>query len=550
MSTRGPTQTTINATQGRINIIKDKDQCYLTLGEVSCNGSTRCYLCNLSIIPHTKTFRMKCIDEDDRKIDNSTQWVKERCSTDNDYPECEHIIPCISVGAIYGNPWELDIMLHRAVKARLINPQLLPQDAMFTSINTNNFLDSQMRINYAWAHKICNNLKSNIPLIHYNLNQWKIENQYLNNLLARISINQDWQNFYKRYYDLHNKPVNQRLINLVHKDAANNSISRYDINQMKNAAVIRLQLVCDLLNLPQFTPLIPLNIPTNTQNTVPRAAPSRRLTTQGRLSQLGMTYSQRRIQTLAFIQARSERLRIAEQQRRARQTTSRNFRATSRGITNFSPRALSPGTVAPASTRESSPVPQGIVAPASTPAQSRAQTPAPQGTVAPPSTRESTPAPVGGFGKHKKKYIENKKKYVNNIKKSVGFELFKEFILYLDRKKISLVYKYDKSSLTTKNDDLSFKSRYMKLLVFNNEELYEKYEKILSNFIKNIKPNIIRQELEIYDKYLDHFKSFIKSAYKISKELNNIDKIFSSVLLSYFKLSIAYGIIHIKNKKY
>lgn len=523
---RGLTQAALNANQGRINPIKDREQCDLTLGNISCDGSTRCYLCNLSIIPHTKIFRTFCIDENNTKIDTSTQWIKERCSTDNDYPECEHIIPCISLGGIYGNPWDLDIMLHKAVKSRLTQPQ-----SSIITINTTNFLDSQMRINYAWAHKICNNIKSNNPLIHNVGGLWTIADQKLDTLLDKIFINQDWRKFYDRYFLLHNKTINISLPNnLVHSNTQNNSHMNPDKTIMKSAAINRLQLVCDLLNLPQFKPLIPISTmiqaPTFTGNpsvvssSVQRRRNVQSVSVQRRQNISRITQNQQRLLNIQNIAATRRQADMARDRRALRQEI--DFPT--------SPNHISPMLSAPA--RQVSPV---------SPLLGRR-----------PRSRG------GGIDKYIIKYIED-------IKKTENFELFKNFILYLDKKKISLVYEYNKIRTTKSSSNLmkipnlmkssnqtesSNKTKYMKILVFNNDYLYKYYNKILSIFIKKINPNIIRQELEIYDKYLKDFKKFLKSEYNIHKELDNIHEIFSNVLLSYFQLSIARGIInyYIKRK--
>lgn len=287
-------------TYDKFTSVKDREQCDISMGPVNCDGSTRCYLCDVSIIPHTDTFRKNCIDEDNIEKDINTRWKKERCSYDNDSAECEHIQPCNHPNETF-NPWNLDLVIHGAFKRLFKQRNITPANGMLTrdyvrfiqlvnfNNNTNNFFDIQMRALYAWSHRICNNLKSNKPLIRFdnsvNIKRWVVMETMVNTLLKNSIMNyNDWKKFYTRYYILQTtNKTNINLPNMVHTDPTQRIPSEAPIlKQMVDSTIKRLKLLCDILNSTKlYNGELPKLLPTpqGTQEE-PTVSPSRVLRTR------------------------------------------------------------------------------------------------------------------------------------------------------------------------------------------------------------------------------------------------------------------------------
>lgn len=177
--------------------LEDVDQCELTLGKLQCFGNTKCYICSLSLPPHTSIFRSQCMNEFNENLMPyyDFPWVKESCTIDNIYPQCEHVLPCnprpdATAGSITINPWLLNIMMYSHLKKwfiylnqHLILPNNATLDRRFVSdqidlqVSTMPniqhrreliFISILVRINYAWAHRLCNIKKSNLDFFDVN----------------------------------------------------------------------------------------------------------------------------------------------------------------------------------------------------------------------------------------------------------------------------------------------------------------------------------------------------------------------------------------------
>jgi len=179
--------------------LEDVEQCELTLGKLQCFGNTKCYICSLSVPPHISIFRSQCMNEFNEELmpHNYFPWVKESCTIDNIYPQCEHILPCnprpdATAGSITINPWLLNIMMYSHLKKwfifynqHLILPNNATLDRNFVSDVMQSiynfpggitikdrreliFISILVRINYAWAHRLCNIKKSNLDFFDVN----------------------------------------------------------------------------------------------------------------------------------------------------------------------------------------------------------------------------------------------------------------------------------------------------------------------------------------------------------------------------------------------
>jgi len=155
-----------------LKIVKDKSQCTYALGDIPCDGELKCYLCDTYLIPHYDTFT-KCVHKP------KNIWKKKSYeSKDGFYPQCEHIIPCASKLTI--RPWFMNIMLYsihntlfkkynieKVGDISTISDYTLPT-LLTTDQKRIYFLNIIIRMNYAWAHSICNNTKNDFDFIEFN----------------------------------------------------------------------------------------------------------------------------------------------------------------------------------------------------------------------------------------------------------------------------------------------------------------------------------------------------------------------------------------------
>jgi hypothetical protein len=155
-----------------IKIVKDKDQCTYALGDIPCDGKINCYLCDTYLIPHFSTY-INCV----KKTDNI--WKKFNYeSKDGFYPQCEHIIPCASI--LTPKPWFMNIMLYslhntmfkkynikKVIDVSTITSHTLSTSALTPDQKKLYFLKIIVRMNYAWAHSICNNTKNDFDFIEF-----------------------------------------------------------------------------------------------------------------------------------------------------------------------------------------------------------------------------------------------------------------------------------------------------------------------------------------------------------------------------------------------
>jgi hypothetical protein len=188
-----------------IKIVKDKDQCTYALGDIPCDGKLKCYLCDTYLIPHFNTY-INCV----KKTDNIWKKINYE-SKDGFYPQCEHIIPCAST--LTPKPWYLNIMLYSIHNTmfKKYNIKTVGDISTLTSFNlltsalTSDqkklyFLKIIIRMNYAWAHSICNNTKNDYDFIEFESTTglYKLFNTYINYVINTIFDNNDKYNKYIR----------------------------------------------------------------------------------------------------------------------------------------------------------------------------------------------------------------------------------------------------------------------------------------------------------------------------------------------------------------
>jgi len=155
-----------------LKIVKDKSQCTYALGDIPCDGELKCYLCDTYLIPHYDTFT-KCVHKP------KNIWKKKSYeSKDGFYPQCEHIIPCASKLTI--RPWFMNIMLYsihntlfKKYNIKKVGDISTISDYTLPTLLTTDqkriyFLNIIIRMNYAWAHSICNNTKNDFDFIEFN----------------------------------------------------------------------------------------------------------------------------------------------------------------------------------------------------------------------------------------------------------------------------------------------------------------------------------------------------------------------------------------------
>jgi len=164
------------------------EQCNFALGEIPLDGRTRCYICDASLIPHIDVFRAKLMNqyaETSSEYDRCP-WILPAAPHDHCYPECDHIIACNAINEGI-NPWLLNIMVYGLIKNIMGYQQNFisaPDNAEFTFDYITTHLDLTLdgqsgeedrkliwfihvisRINYAWAHRVCNGQKSDIDFV-------------------------------------------------------------------------------------------------------------------------------------------------------------------------------------------------------------------------------------------------------------------------------------------------------------------------------------------------------------------------------------------------
>jgi hypothetical protein len=182
----------------RKHVIKElgcRNQCNISLGNIKCDGSLNCYLCDTPLIPHKDVFN-KC------KNNPKSIWKIKSVfdSKEGYYPDCEHVMPCASIGFL--NAWETNFMIYIYLKNMLkkeniepildittINPSKFISHSMNYNKKKAYFLNIIIRMNYSWAHKICNITKTDKELVNYNsglTKPYKIDNTAISNLIKII----------------------------------------------------------------------------------------------------------------------------------------------------------------------------------------------------------------------------------------------------------------------------------------------------------------------------------------------------------------------------
>lgn len=272
----------------------DKDQCIYSLDDVPTNGKVKCYICDASLVPNYRNFRTKCRDlyNRDQSEFQTCPWIKESNTYDDCNSECDHIIPCKSANKLI-RPWLLHIMIHCNYAKLMRNHDSIIQrpDGELTRRYVENiirpYIDSQntaenkkiiwflhviLRINYAWAHRVCNGTKSNTDFITHRLIRNKkklypIQPAALKRILTDIIDNgkKRWekgiyQHFtnvktYKLQAESPRVPANLNILPTIPAPSTNANISQRFIQDkpklIKRACdttTVRTKLLCELYN--------------------------------------------------------------------------------------------------------------------------------------------------------------------------------------------------------------------------------------------------------------------------------------------------------------
>jgi len=164
-----------------VNGVECRKQCDITLGNIPCDGSAKCYICTLELIPHYNVYNKNC------RTKTHSIWKNNllKVSLDTNagyYPECEHIMPCKNT-TIHPqlDIWFKNIILYKHY-VKIIKDETIPQidiSVLPPPIITSKYVPSSaqkrayflniiLRMNYAWSHKTCNGLKTNDPFVSYN----------------------------------------------------------------------------------------------------------------------------------------------------------------------------------------------------------------------------------------------------------------------------------------------------------------------------------------------------------------------------------------------
>jgi len=171
----------------RVSDVRDSDQCFATLGDISCDKVVVCYLCGAPIMPHWTTFTNQ------NHVCNTTPsslWnFGSRRYKDPPikpiYPQCEHIMPCnpkFGKINIPGRRQHLSIVKIGIVykSIHIDQPRVLdPTSVVVSKLNEKDkYLKLILTLNYAWSHAYCNSpCKSDKILIDYS----PATNQYIKN---------------------------------------------------------------------------------------------------------------------------------------------------------------------------------------------------------------------------------------------------------------------------------------------------------------------------------------------------------------------------------
>jgi len=162
----------------RVSDVKDTEQCYATLGDISCDKVVVCYLCGAPIIPHWASGATKNDHQCNTPTSSLWNFNKSRYKHPNIkpiYPQCEHIMPCnpkIGEIKIPGYAQHLSIVKIGIVYKSLHISQPKVGDPVNVDVSKLNekdtYLNLILTLNYAWSHAYCNApCKSNKILIDY-----------------------------------------------------------------------------------------------------------------------------------------------------------------------------------------------------------------------------------------------------------------------------------------------------------------------------------------------------------------------------------------------